>query len=187
MMNLYKSSLMSKQLGNILKQKTKTFPNFQCCGALKFLSNQASTQAKQSEPEATLKLKLDTCRTTESDPAKHGPLHHGLFYTIPSEAANRLFVLGGLDKQQTSLIKTFQEHAIMVRKPALEIISLLEKTDFSRPPNRYVLCKLKCETCLVEKLNKIIFRWRNRIGKDFYSQPSSSLWIQQTVCHNFCS
>ena len=80
-------------------------------------------------------------RTDEAEPAKHNDVHHGLFYTIPSDTASLLFVLGGFDKEQQLMLKTFRETSIMVRKPALEIINYLNKTDFNKPPNRYVLCK----------------------------------------------
>lgn len=81
-------------------------------------------------------------RTEESNPVKHGKIHDGLYYKIPSDVASRLFVLGGFDKEQQLMLKAFQETAIMIRNPALEIISYLNKTDFSKPPNRFVLCKL---------------------------------------------
>ncbi|XP_017494067.1 PREDICTED: 28S ribosomal protein S29, mitochondrial-like [Rhagoletis zephyria] len=78
-------------------------------------------------------------RTDEAEPAKHNDVHHGLFYTIPNDTASLLFVLGGFDKEQQLMLKTFRETSIMVRKPALEIINYLNKTDFNKPPNRYVL------------------------------------------------
>ena len=99
-------------------------------------------QQRNQSTVANLKSKQTIFRTDESDPAKHGDIHDGLFYTIPHEIASRLFVLGGFDKEQQLTMKTFRETSIMVRKPALEILSYLKKTDFSKPPNRYVLCKL---------------------------------------------
>lgn len=93
---------------------------------------------------AQVQLMPSIFRTDEADPAKHSDIHHGLFYTIPSDTASLLFVLGGFDKEQQLMLKTFRETSLMVRKPALEIINYLNKTDFSRPPNRYVLCKLRC-------------------------------------------
>ncbi|KAH7644315.1 28s ribosomal protein s29 [Dermatophagoides farinae] len=78
-------------------------------------------------------------RTDTSNPAEHNDLHHGLFYRIPNDIANRLFLLGGFDKCQQETIKIFQETAIMIRKPALEVIDYLRRTDFNRPPNSYVL------------------------------------------------
>lgn len=80
-------------------------------------------------------------RTDTSNPAEHNDLHHGLFYRIPNDIANRLFLLGGFDKCQQETIKIFQETAIMIRKPALEVIDYLRRTDFNRPPNSYVLCE----------------------------------------------
>lgn len=80
-------------------------------------------------------------RTDLSNPAEHNDLHHGLFYRIPNDIANRLFLLGGFDKLQQETLKVFQETAIMIRKPALEVIDYLRRTDFTKPPNSYVLCK----------------------------------------------
>lgn len=98
--------------------------------------NMATNSVAQVQPMPSI------FRTDEADPAKHSDIHHGLFYTIPSDTASLLFVLGGFDKEQQLMLKTFRETSIMVRKPALEIINYLNKTDFSKPPNRYVLCKL---------------------------------------------
>ncbi|OTF83788.1 hypothetical protein BLA29_001834 [Euroglyphus maynei] len=77
-------------------------------------------------------------RTDVSNPAEHNDLHHGLFYRIPNDIANRLFLLGGFDKNQQEMLKVFQETAIMIRKPALEVIDYLRRTDFSKPPNSYM-------------------------------------------------
>lgn len=93
--------------------------------------------ASKTEP-----LISNTFRTNESDPRNHSASHLGMFYTIPSEMANKLFVLGGFDKEQQAAIKTFKETAIMVRRPALEVFDYLNKADYSRPVNRYVLCNI---------------------------------------------
>lgn len=97
-------------------------------------------------------------RTDESDPTKHNDIHHGLFYRIPNEIASRLFILGGFDKEQQLMLKTFRETSIMVRKPALEIINYLRMTDFSRPPNRFVLCKLLLSTLFIFVVSYMIYQ-----------------------------
>jgi len=40
-------------------------------------------------------------------------------------------------------VKTFNEGCVMVRPPALELISYLKKADYSNPPLRCILCILK--------------------------------------------
>ena len=91
---------------------------------------------------AKVKNEFVPFRTNENDPTKHiEKFHDGMFYTIPKDIASRLFVLGGFDKEQQSMIQVFQETAIMIRKPALEIIDLLNRTDFNKPPNKFVLCR----------------------------------------------
>lgn len=40
-------------------------------------------------------------------------------------------------------VKTFNEGCVMVRPPALELISYLKRVDYSKPPLRYILCILK--------------------------------------------
>ncbi|UXI16242.1 BUB3-interacting and GLEBS motif-containing protein [Sarcoptes scabiei] len=81
-------------------------------------------------------------RTKECDPSKHQEIHNGLFYQIPKEASNRLFLFGGFDKDIQSTLNVFQEMCIMVRKPAIDVINLLNRTDFNQPPNFYVLCMI---------------------------------------------
>ncbi|XP_054160865.1 28S ribosomal protein S29, mitochondrial-like [Oppia nitens] len=80
----------------------------------------------------------DTFRTQESHPSQHSSQHLAMFYTIPPELANRLFILGGWDRQQQNAFKTFNETSIMVRSPALEVFEYLKRADYSRPVNRYV-------------------------------------------------
>lgn len=38
--------------------------------------------------------------------------------------------------------KVFRELGILVRRPAVEIISYLEQTDFTKSINKYILCIL---------------------------------------------
>ncbi|KAI1301449.1 28S ribosomal protein S29, mitochondrial [Halotydeus destructor] len=77
--------------------------------------------------------------TQETDPAKHNAGHEGLFYIVPPEVRDRVMALEGLRDEQEEMFKFLDEAALIVRKPALEIIDKLERTDFSLPVNRYVL------------------------------------------------
>jgi hypothetical protein len=83
---------------------------------------------------------VDTFRTHETNPSEHSTQHLSMYYTMPSEVVNKLFVLGGFDKEQQITFKTFNETSIMIRNPALEVIQYLKKADYSRLINRYVLC-----------------------------------------------
>lgn len=80
-----------------------------------------------------------TFRTSESNPACHGENHLGLFYTVPPEVKQQLFLHGGLPKLFVKQVKTFQETCIMVRSPALEIMEYMKAADYSGPAIRYVL------------------------------------------------
>jgi small subunit ribosomal protein S29 len=63
-----------------------------------------------------------------------------MFYRMPPEIHDRLFKMGGYRKQdQTIMLDTLREAGFMIRRPALEIMDCLERTDYSRPVNRYVI------------------------------------------------
>ncbi|XP_033214723.1 28S ribosomal protein S29, mitochondrial isoform X2 [Belonocnema kinseyi] len=82
---------------------------------------------------------LQIFRTSESNPANHTKEHLKRFYTIPPEEKQRLFQSGGFKKSFEVDIKTFAECAIMVRQPALEIISYLRQSNYTKPINKYVV------------------------------------------------
>lgn len=50
--------------------------------------------------------------------------------------------MGGIPKPFIEQTKMFAETALMVRKPALEIINSLKSTDYKKPAVRYLLCIL---------------------------------------------
>ncbi|KAK0080254.1 hypothetical protein PV325_000234 [Microctonus aethiopoides] len=58
---------------------------------------------------------------------------------MPPAVADKLFRYGGLPKRYVAQVTTFMENAILVREPALEIISYLQHADYTKPANRYVL------------------------------------------------
>ncbi|XP_058445281.1 small ribosomal subunit protein mS29 [Malaya genurostris] len=78
-------------------------------------------------------------RTIENDPAKHNKSHLSRFYTIPVDVRKQIFTHGGLPKSFERQIQTFNESCLMIRQPAVDLIGYLQKTDFSRPANRFVL------------------------------------------------
>lgn len=78
-------------------------------------------------------------RTVENNPVNHTAQHKGRFYTIPNEIYKKLFTHGGIAGHFQKQVKTFNECSILVREPALEIISHMQSTDYSKPANRYLL------------------------------------------------
>lgn len=81
-------------------------------------------------------------RTTENNPANHDADHIARLYTMPTDVQQQLFQYGGLPRLFTKQVTTFQECALLIRQPAIEIMSYLNQTDYTRPVNKYVLCIL---------------------------------------------
>lgn len=84
---------------------------------------------------------LSSFRTSETDASKHSLKHEGRIYRIPDDVYEGIFQLGGFRDFHQNMFKLFKERCIMVRRPALEVIDYLKRTDFSRPVNRYIFCK----------------------------------------------
>ncbi|XP_066539643.1 28S ribosomal protein S29, mitochondrial [Hoplias malabaricus] len=76
-------------------------------------------------------------RTSENDPMCHTELHTGQYYTISAAQTHTLFP-HGLPPRLQMQIKTFNETCVMVRQPAVELISYLKKVDYNKPPLRYL-------------------------------------------------
>ncbi|XP_034030617.1 28S ribosomal protein S29, mitochondrial [Thalassophryne amazonica] len=93
---------------------------------------QQETVVVESESEPSMVF-----RTRENDPACHSQKHIGQYYTVPPAHMRNLFP-PGLARRFQKQVKTFNEACVMVRQPAVEVISYLKKTDFSKPPLRYL-------------------------------------------------
>ncbi|KFR10963.1 hypothetical protein N306_01204, partial [Opisthocomus hoazin] len=76
--------------------------------------------------------------TSEDDPANHAERHEGRHYSIPLEEVKAVFP-HGLPPRFQQQIKTFNEACLMVRKPALELLSYLKSSNFAHPAVRYVI------------------------------------------------
>ncbi|XP_029360596.1 small ribosomal subunit protein mS29 [Echeneis naucrates] len=98
---------------------------------------QQEAVAVDSEPEP-----FAVFRTQENDPACQSDKHIGQYYPLPSADVHTLFP-HGLPWRYQQQVKTFNEACIMVRQPALEVISYLKKSDFSKPVQRYVFYGLQ--------------------------------------------
>lgn len=79
-------------------------------------------------------------RVLESYPPNHNARHLSRIYTVPSDVTKLL--KSELPKDTLKRVDIFREFGILVRKPAIELISYLEQTDYAKPVNRYVLCIL---------------------------------------------
>lgn len=95
-------------------------------------TQQQEAVAVESQPEP-----FSVFRTQENDPGCQTEKHIGQHYTLPSAHINTLFP-HGLPWRFKQRVKTFNEACMMVRQPALEVISYLKKTDFSKPALRYL-------------------------------------------------
>uniref|UniRef100_A0A1L8DRR2 Small ribosomal subunit protein mS29 n=1 Tax=Nyssomyia neivai TaxID=330878 RepID=A0A1L8DRR2_9DIPT len=82
---------------------------------------------------------LDEFRTSEINPSQHNLLHEGKFYQITPEVKKQLFTHGGFPRMYEKQMKTFAEATLMVRKPALEIMDYISRTNLSKPPIKYVI------------------------------------------------
>lgn len=81
-------------------------------------------------------------RTQESDPAAHSEKQISQYYTLPHEDLQTVFP-HGLPARFRLQVKTFNEGCVMVRQPALEVISYLKRADYSKPALRYVFYGVK--------------------------------------------
>lgn len=82
---------------------------------------------------------ISSFRTAEDNPVKHNAGNLARLYTIPTDTQQQLFQHGGLNRTFMKQVATFQECSILVRQPAVEIISYLNRADYTRPVNKYVL------------------------------------------------
>lgn len=88
--------------------------------------------------QANAAPKFEDFRTLESNPTKHTENHIGRFYTIDAELRQSLFHKRVPTIAYSEDISSFDELALMVRSPAVEVINCINKTDFSKPVNRFV-------------------------------------------------
>lgn len=104
-------------------------------GCLSFLRRYTTV----AEAAPVQDVQIDHFRTNETNPINHDKKHINRFYKMPNQVRQKLFQHGGLPKNLLSQFDTFYENCILIREPALEVISYLKATDYSKPVNRYVL------------------------------------------------
>lgn len=98
-------------------------------------------EALAAEPERNPEP-FSIFRTQESDPAGQSEKHIGQYYTIPPAHIQTVFPHGLPARFQVQM-KTFNEGCVMVRPPALEVISYLKKADYSKPALRFLFYGVK--------------------------------------------
>ncbi|XP_036931827.1 28S ribosomal protein S29, mitochondrial [Acanthopagrus latus] len=94
-------------------------------------------QQQEAAAVETVPEPFSVFRTQENDPACQSEKLIGQYYTLPPARIKTLFP-HGLPPRYQLQIKTFNEACMMVRSPALEVISYLKKTDYSKPAMRYL-------------------------------------------------
>lgn len=99
-----------------------------------------SKKAPEEEKKTPHQMRETSFLTLESDPTKHTEAHLYRFYVVPPQLQERLFTLGGFSTSQQLNHATLREMALMIRRPALEIMNCLRKADYSKPVIRYVIC-----------------------------------------------
>uniref|UniRef100_A0A8P4KBT9 Small ribosomal subunit protein mS29 n=1 Tax=Dicentrarchus labrax TaxID=13489 RepID=A0A8P4KBT9_DICLA len=124
----------------------------------------------QSEPEP-----LSIFRTQENDPACQSEKHFGQYYTLPSAHVRTVFP-HGLPMRYKQQVKTFNEACMMVRPPALEVISSLKKTDNSKPAVRYLFYGLKGSGKTMTLCHTIHFCYTQ--GWLVLHVPDAHLWVK---------
>lgn len=83
---------------------------------------------------------IPSFRISESNPAEHDASCLNRIYTVPSDITTSL--MADMSIELKKQVQIFRELGILVRQPAVEVISYLEQTDYTKPINKYVLCIL---------------------------------------------
>lgn len=105
----------------------------------KTYSKKFSTAVKMKDEQV---VQVSSFRTIENNPVNHNTDHIARLYTVPTDVQQQLFHYGGIPGLFMKQVITFQEYALLIRQPAIEIISYLNQIDHTRPVNKYVLCIL---------------------------------------------
>ncbi|XP_053743635.1 28S ribosomal protein S29, mitochondrial [Synchiropus splendidus] len=131
---------------------------------------EAAYSTIESEPEP-----FSVFRTQESDPARQTEKHIGQYYTIPAAHIRTLFP-HGLPRRYHKQIKTFNEASVMVRQPALEVISYLKNVDASKPVQRFVFYGLKGSGKTMSLFHTVHYCYTQ--GWLVLHVPDAHLWVK---------
>lgn len=114
-------------------------------GVHKTYSRKFGTAVKVKDEQTS---QVCSFRTTENNPVNHNTDHIARLYTVPTDIQQQIFQYGGLSRTFLKQVTTFRECAILIRQPAIEVMSYLSQADYTRPVNKYVLCILSESTFL---------------------------------------
>ncbi|XP_050549054.1 28S ribosomal protein S29, mitochondrial [Daktulosphaira vitifoliae] len=78
-------------------------------------------------------------RSLKSNPIDHNQNDVSKFYTIEPKTVSKIFQSGGLPKPFVEQTQVFAETALMIRKPALEVINNLKIANYEKPAVRYLM------------------------------------------------
>ncbi|XP_030249051.1 small ribosomal subunit protein mS29 [Sparus aurata] len=131
---------------------------------------QQEATAVESEPEP-----FSVFRAQENDPACQSEKLIGQYYTLPPAHIKTVFP-HGLPPRYQQQIKTFNEACMMVRSPALEVISYLKKTDFSKPAVRYIFYGMKGSGKTMSLCHAVHFCYTQ--GWLVLHIPDAHLWVK---------
>uniref|UniRef100_T1JN10 Small ribosomal subunit protein mS29 n=1 Tax=Strigamia maritima TaxID=126957 RepID=T1JN10_STRMM len=117
---------------------------FSTTGTRAFQLKTSFTVFKRLSSSLETKTKVESqsyFRCIEQNPLNHKLVHEAQLYIIPSEDHKKLLAnsIGALNKTDIRNITTFDEFAVMIRKPALEILNYMNNANYLTPPVRYVL------------------------------------------------
>ncbi|CAG9118083.1 unnamed protein product [Plutella xylostella] len=82
-----------------------------------------------------------------SQSSQHNENQTGLFYTMDKDLCKTLFSHGGFPRSFAKQTKTFTEAAVMVRRPALDVIDCIKASDLNKPAIRYLLSPKPKDRC----------------------------------------
>jgi len=86
---------------------------------------------------------VEKFRCDVSEPSKHTVNDTALFYQIPEDIYSRMTTAEwntlAFSHRYQKCSRIFNEACMMVRKPGLEIVNILEQTNFKLPVNRFLL------------------------------------------------
>uniref|UniRef100_A0A7N9ALK4 Small ribosomal subunit protein mS29 n=1 Tax=Mastacembelus armatus TaxID=205130 RepID=A0A7N9ALK4_9TELE len=161
--------------GYLWKHTNKTICSVQQVTHVRSLHTSGCGQQQEAVAVESEPGPFSVFRTQENDPACHSEEHIGQYYTLPS-AHIRTGFPHGLPWRYEQQVKTFNEACVMVRRPALEVISYLKKTDYSKPALRYIFYGLKGTGKTMSLCHTVHFCYTQ--GWLVLHIPDAHLWVK---------
>lgn len=105
----------------------------------KLSARKFSTLSAESPIEREELTKHSIIHTEECNPLYHKVNHLNKIYTVPKTAQDVIYPMKDMPKLFQEEFDIFGECFCLIRQPAIEIISFLRQTDYSKPINKYIL------------------------------------------------